>query len=142
MLNEEKIRLMTDIAVFEKKNGRKMSGITGYFKNDYISRNMIKGFLSYTLCGMLILVIWILFNMDLFLSTIGLDALISVGKKIVVFYAVGLVLYMALVYAVYAKRYDYEIKKNRIYTSKLKHLDKRYDYHNRSRELTREGKRI
>ena len=31
---------------------------------------------------------------------------------------------------------------NRIYISKLKHLDKRYEYQSRSRELAREGGRI
>lgn len=142
MLNEEKIRLMTDIAVFEKNNGRRMTGITGYFKSDYISRNMMRGFLSYSLCCVLILVIWALFNMDIFLSTLGLDALVSLTKRVVIFYVTGLAIYMALIYKVYAKRYDYEARKNRIYTAKLKHLDKRYDYHNRSRELTREGRHI
>lgn len=142
MLNEEKIRLMTDIAVFEKNNGRRMTGITGYFKSDYISRNMMRGFLSYSLCCVLTLVIWVLFNMDLFLSTLGLDALISLTKRVVIIYVTGLAIYMALTYKVYAKRYDYEARKNRIYTAKLKHLDKRYDYHNRSRELTREGRHI
>lgn len=43
MLNEEKIRLMADLAVFEKKNGGRMQAVTSYFKSDYISRNMIRG---------------------------------------------------------------------------------------------------
>lgn len=142
MLNEEKIRLMTDIAVFEKENGRKMAGITSYFKGDYISRNMIRGFLSYTLCFIFVLIIWGLYNMDVFLSTIGLDALISAAQKAVIFYIAGLLSYLAIIYAVYANRYNYEAQKLRIYTAKLKHLDKRYDYHNRSRELAREGRHL
>ena len=130
MLNEEKIRLMADLAVFEKKNGGRMQAVTSYFKSDYISRNMIRGFISYTLCCVMILAIWVLFNMDVFLSTIGIDAL------------TGLVLYMALICVIYGKRYDYQARKNRIYIAKLKHLDKRYDYHSRSRELAREGRRV
>ena len=57
MLNEEKIRLMADLAVFEKKNGGRMQAVTSYFKSDYISRNMIRGFISYTLCCVMILAI-------------------------------------------------------------------------------------
>lgn len=142
MLNEEKIRLMTDIAIFEKHNEHRMTGITRYFKNDYISRNMMRGFLSFTLCSVMIVIIWGLFNADLFLSTFALDALISTAEKSVFFYVIGLAVYMALIYAVYANRYDQEARKNRIYTAKLKHLDKRYEYHNRSRELTREGRHL
>lgn len=142
MLNEEKIRLMTDIAIFEKENGRKMNGITGYFKSDFISRNMIRGFLSYTVCFVLVLIIWVMFNMDAFLNTAGLDALILSGEKALICYAAGLLAYLFLIFRVYAKRYDYEVRKVRIYTAKLKHLDKRYDYHNRSRELAKEGRHI
>ena len=81
MLNEEKIRLMADLAVFEKKNGGRMQAVTSYFKSDYISRNMIRGFISYTLCCVMILAIWVLFNMDVFLSTIGIDALTGLAWK-------------------------------------------------------------
>lgn len=142
MLNEEKIKLMADLAIYEKRNGRKMHGVTSYFKNDYISRNMIRGFLSFTCCFILILVIWGLFHIDLFISTIGLDAIVSLTRKTAVFYVIGLLFYLSLIYSVYAKHYDDEYRKVRIYTAKLKHLDKRYDYQNRSRELTREGRRV
>lgn len=142
MLNEEKIRLMTDLAVFEKKNGGRMVSITSYFKSDYISRNMIRGFMSYTLCSMMILAIWILFNMDVFLSTIGIDSLTGYAWKGGALYLVGLVLYMALICAVYAGRYDVQARMNRIYIAKLKHLDKRYEYHSRSRQLAKEGRRV
>lgn len=142
MLNEEKIRLMTDLAVFEKKNKGRMATVTSYFKSDYISRNMIRGFIGYTLCSIMILAIWILFNMDIFLSTIGIDALTGLAWKGGAFYLVGLVLYMALICVVYSKRYDHQARMNRIYIAKLKHLDKRYEYHSRSRELAREGRRV
>lgn len=142
MLNEEKIRLMTDVAVFEKKNGPKVTAITSYFKNDYISRNMIRGFLSFTLCAALILVLWALFNMDLFISSVGVDALLSILKKAGVLYLIGLAVYLALICTVYGKRYDDAVRTNRIYVAKLKHLDKRYDYQRRVRELAREGRRV
>lgn len=142
MLNEDKIRLMTDLAMFEKKNGRQMKTVSSYFKSDYISRNLIRGFISYTLCSMMILAIWVLFNMDILLSTIGIDALTSLAWKGGGLYLLGLVLYMALIGIVYGGRYDYENRMNRIYIAKLKHLDKRYDYHSRSRELAREGRRV
>lgn len=142
MLNEEKIRLMADIAVFEKKNGSRMKAITSYFKSDYISRNMIRGFLSFTLCSILILVLWMLYNMELLISTISLDAVVAMIRKASAFYLIGLVLYLAFVYTVFARRYDDEARKNRIYTAKLKHLDKRYEYQSRSRELAKEGRRV
>lgn len=142
MLNEDKLKLMTDLAMFEKKNGKQMANVSSYFKGDYISRNLIRGFINYTICSMMILAIWVLFNMDIFLSTIGIEALTSLAWRGGLLYLVGLVLYMALIVLVYGRRYDYQTKMNRIYIAKLKHLDKRYEYHNRSRELAKEGRRV
>ena len=36
MLNEEKIQAMTDLAVFEKHQGRKIFPVNQYFKSDYV----------------------------------------------------------------------------------------------------------
>lgn len=142
MLNEEKIRLMTDLAAFEKKNGRRMRGVTGHFKSDYVSRYLMRGFLSYTICFSVLLLFLMMINMDTFFSTIGLEAFVSFAKRAAVLYAITLVAYEVLVSVIYGRRYDTETRKLRMYTVKLKHLDKQYDYQSRTRELNREGRRV
>lgn len=142
MLNEEKIRLMTELASFEKKNGAQMKTASGYFKSDFVSRHLIRSFVSYTLCSAMILGVWVLFHMDLFLSTIEIETLLSLAKGGIFLYGAGLVLYLILTLWVYGRRYDQASRMTRIYLAKLKHLDKRYDYHSRSRELAREGRRV
>ena len=47
MLNEDKIKLMTELALFEKKHASQMKTVNQYFKSDYISRNLLRGFISY-----------------------------------------------------------------------------------------------
>ena len=142
MLNEEKIRLMTDLALFEKKNGSQMKTVTSYFKSDYISRNLIRGFISFTICSVMLLIFWVLFHMDIFLSAGSLEALAALAARSAAIYVLGLLVYLAVMGMVYGKRYDDEVRMNRIYLAKLKHLDKRYDYHSRSRALAREGRRV
>ncbi len=142
MLNEEKIRLMTELAVFEKKNEADMKAAAGYFKCDFVSRHLIQGFVCYSLCGVMLLGIWVLFHMDAFLSTIGIETLLRLVQQGILLYLTGLVLYLICVWVVYSRRYDYAARMNKIYLAKLKHLDKRYEYHNRSRELAREGRRV
>ena len=44
MLNEEKIKLMTGIAMFEKKEGKKIFPLNRYFKSDYISSHLMAAF--------------------------------------------------------------------------------------------------
>ena len=48
MLNEEKIRLMTGIAMFEKEANKEIFPVTRYFKSDYISSRLIRSFLAYS----------------------------------------------------------------------------------------------
>ena len=55
MLNEEKIRIMTGIAMFEKKAGRDILPASRYFKSDYVGGRMIRSFIFYTFSSMLCL---------------------------------------------------------------------------------------
>ena len=58
MLNEDKIRLMTSIAMFEKREGRAIFPASRYFKNDYISSRMLRSFFFYTFSYLLCMLVW------------------------------------------------------------------------------------
>lgn len=134
MLNEDKIKLMTELALFEKKHASQMKTVNQYFKSDYISRNLLRGFISYTLCSILLFGMWVLFNVEVVLSSIGMDELKGLAFRGGALYLGGLFLYVVLTIIVYGGRYEYEERMNRIYIAKLKHLDKRYDIHRRSQK--------
>ena len=55
MLNEEKVRYMTGLAIFEKNEGRKIFPINRYFKKDYVGGQMFRSFFGYTFCYLLML---------------------------------------------------------------------------------------
>ncbi len=48
MLSEEKIKIMTNLAMFEKKEGNRIFPVNRYFKSDYISSKLLRSFFSYT----------------------------------------------------------------------------------------------
>lgn len=58
MLNEEKVRYMTGLAIFEKNEGRKIFPINRYFKKDYVGGQMFRSFFGYTFCYLLMLLLW------------------------------------------------------------------------------------
>ena len=47
MLNEEKIQAMTDLAVFEKHQGRKIFPVNQFFKSDYVGGQLFRSFFGY-----------------------------------------------------------------------------------------------
>lgn len=140
MLNEDKIKLMTELALFEKNHASNMKTVSQYFKNDYISRSLIRGFVSYTLCSILLFGMWILFNVEVVLNSAGMDELKGLAFRGGILYLGGLFLYVVLTVVIYGERYDYAEKMKRIYLVKLKHLDKRYDMNRRAAKIERERK--
>ena len=83
--------------------------------------------------------IWVLYNMEQFLSMISLDILIGYGKKAALFYLAGLVLYQIVTVLVCRRRYEYAKRGMKVYVAKLKRLEKRYEFQSRAKELTKEG---
>ena len=139
MLNEEKIRLMTEIAMFEKKEGKHIFPYHKYFKSDYISSHLMAAFFGYTFCCCLAAVLWGLYHLEELLSSLQMEMLLDLGKHFALLYFAGLLLYLLLVFFVYRRRYAYARGGMRVYVAKLRRLEKRYMQQNREREITKEG---
>ena len=127
MLNEEKVRYMTELAVFEKNEGKKIFPVNRYFKGDYISGHLFRSFFGYTFSYLLILLLWCFFKMDELLNDVNVELLFVWLKKCGRLYALGLVLYLIVTWIVYSRRYEYASRSQIMYAAKLKHLVKRYD---------------
>ena len=50
MLNEEKVKYMTELAIFEKNEGKKIFPINRYFKKDYVGGQMFRCLLYTSRC--------------------------------------------------------------------------------------------
>lgn len=127
MLNEEKIRLMTGIAMYEKKAEKEIFPVTRYFKSDFVGSHMIRSFLTYTFTCLIILAMWVLYQIEDILNTMDLTVLLASAKQIGILYASGLVVYLIITYAVYSKRYDKASKSLKVYQAKLRRLEKKYN---------------
>ena len=126
MLNEDKIRLMTGIAMYDKKAEKDIFPVSRYFKSDFISSHMIRSFLTYTFAFLIFLAVWILYQIEDIFNSMDITVLISSAKYIGILYAAGLFLYSLVTYLVYAKRYETASKSLRVYQAKLRRLEKKY----------------
>lgn len=139
MLNEDKIKLMNEIAMFEKRGRKDIFPVNRYFCGDYISGRMLRSFFSYTVCYILFALVWGLYNMERLLNALNLDEMIVLGKEAVCFYVIGLLVYLLITFLVYRKRYEYAKRGMKVYLAKLKRLEKRYEFQSRAKELTKDG---
>lgn len=126
MLNEDKIRLMTGIAMYEKKAEKDVFPVTRFFKSDYIESHMIRSFITYTLICLMFVGMWILYHIEDIFNTMDISILLSSAKYIGLIYLIGLVLYMLVTLLVYSKRYNMASKSLKVYQAKLRRLEKKY----------------
>ncbi len=141
MLNEDKIKLMTGIAMFEKREGRRIFTVNRYFRGDYISSRLFRAFFAYTFCYLLCCVIWFLYSSQRLLNMLDVGEAVQIGKEGAVLYLAGLLIYLVITFFVYRRRYEYAKRGMKVYMSKLKRLEKRYEFQSRAKELTKEGGR-
>ena len=132
MLNEEKVRYMTQLAIFEKRVGKKIFPINRYFKKDYVGGQMFRSFFGYTFCYLLFLLMWVLYKLDVLLGGMGIEELLKCGKNWGILYVGGLAFYLFVTWIVYSKRYDYASRSQTMYASRLRHLVKKYDNKDRT----------
>ncbi len=140
MLSEEKIRIMTNLAMFEKHEGKRIFPINRYFKSDYIGSKLFRSFLNYTLSFVFCLILWGLYYMEHWLNTLELISLTDTGIRIGVIYSIGLAVYLGISVFVYLKRYEYASRGIKVYLAKLKRLDKRYEGNSRPLKRTKGGR--
>ena len=113
MLNEEKIRYMTELAIFEKNEGRKIFPVNRFFRSDYVGGQMFRGFFGYTFSFLLIVFTWP-------------DTVLGWIKNGTFAYVGGLVLYLAVTWKISSRRYEIAARSQTMFTARLKHLIRRY----------------
>lgn len=126
MLNEDKIRLMTGIAMYEKQAEKDVFPVTRYFKSDYIGSHMIRSFITYTFTCLMFVAMWILYQIEDIFNTMDISILLSSAKYIGIIYLIGLVFYLLVTLIVYSKRYNVASKSLKVYQAKLRRLEKKY----------------
>ena len=134
MLREDKIRLMHEIAKYEKSADEWERPAKEYFRGDYIGMHLLQSFLSFTL----ILGIVSLYHLEHILNAVNVLIVFRFVLRCVVAYVVGLLLFEILTYIVFRRRYDKSAARRTEHLRCLNRLKKRYDTEERIKELAKE----
>ena len=124
MLNEEKIKQMTELALLKKRKGEQMFEIDNYFKEDYVGKQMLKSFFVYTFCFLLIIVLAVLYNLEELMSGIT-----TVGVFSVV-YIVELI-----TYRFFSKKYDEAQRSLKVYNDRLNYFEKKFENKDKTQNI-------
>lgn len=127
MVNEEKVRMMTKLAIYEEGRGKNALPIGQYYKNDYISKQLIKSFFLGTIAFLILAGLWISYGLDgLLADFLTLD----LGRMVMVFlilYAVFMVCYLGITWLISSYQYRRSEKLLKVYEKALKRLENMYE---------------
>lgn len=126
MVNEEKVRLMTQLALDEKRFYKDELDESGYFRSDYIRSNILKVLLGYSISYLLIMGLVAMYYVDyLFTNAVQMDMQSMVWLAGSIY--VGLLLIITLFCVLfYTTKYTNNRKRLRKYMMEIDKLQKFY----------------
>ncbi len=127
MLNNDKIRLMTKLAIYENKEGKEDIRLSKYYKTDYVRYHTIKSLITASLGYALILVLIFLYKSEYIIrEAITMDYK-TIGMYILGFYIMIIAVYGLGSVVGYSIKYDKSRKKLGRYYKLLRRLSKIYN---------------
>lgn len=135
MLNEERVILMTKLASYEARDGKKNISIGNYFRSDYLSLQLIKSVICATLAFGLMFGMYVLYDIENFMQEVYKMDLIQFAKNVLVLYVVFVVAYGVISYLIYTYKYKKAKKSLKCYYNNLKKLSGKYDRDRRTERI-------
>lgn len=126
MVNENKVRLMTQIAIYEKHEGRQYLPVSKYYRSDYIGLALIKNFFIVTFGYVMILACLAVYYLEYLLNNIHRMNLLILGSELLIGYALMLIVFSVFTYVQYSVRYYLAKQSLTDYYQMLTDLNKQY----------------
>lgn len=125
MLNNEKINIMSRLALYEQKEKEDIS-MSKYYKTDYIRLQILKTIVSVTVGYFLIILMIGIYKTEYIIShAVSLDY-VEIGKIILGTYILVLFVYTIITILVCSHKYDKSRRRLSKYYKYLKRLDRIY----------------
>lgn len=135
MLNNQKIKKMHKLAVYESGVGKEDLAVSNYYRSDYIGLALIKNFFLTTIGYGILLVIYLGYKSEYLMANIHKMNLALFAVKIIGLYVIMLVAYSILTYIYSSVKYSRAQAGIQGYYKELTQMKKFYD-----REEKRNGR--
>lgn len=126
MLNEERIRVMTNLARYKEGPGKKHLGISRYYRGDYIGMALVKNFFLVTIGYVLLLVLAAGYYLETLVQDMQSLNVSILVVEVVLGYLVLMIIYSAATYIICSVRYEIAKKSVSQYDQELGKMEKMY----------------
>lgn len=126
MINEKHTKMMTKLALYESKYGKKELQITRYAPGDYVAAQMLRSFLCGTVAFFIILFLGVFYNIENILVELFSMDIMHLVISILLVYIIFIGLYLGLCYVYINYQYDRYKKRVNKFLLGLKELYRQY----------------
>ena len=123
MLNEQRVILMTRMAAYEQKQGKKNMKICKYFRSDYLMMQMLKTLVCTTIAYAILTGLYLIYHLEEITENLYKMDLVGLIQQILMLYGVFVVVSCVFTYIVYSYRYLKARTKLKEFMSNLKKLN-------------------
>ena len=127
MLNEERIRSMTRLAIYENNEGKKTIPLSHYYKSDYVSKSLMKSFVYGTISFGIMLGMWMIYQMDNAKKSLFGGNLEQFLIQIILLYLIFVIFYLLITYIYASVTFSRSKKSIKKYQALLKKVEKMHE---------------
>lgn len=122
MVREENVKLMSKIAIYEKRDGKTEIPMNAFYKGDYVRLNSLKAVVSATVVFVLAAALVIVYKLEYILANILKMDYKKLAILILAVYVIWIFMYWLIARIIYSKRYEASRSNIIIYNHNLKKL--------------------
>lgn len=126
MINNDKVSLMTKLAIYESKNSEDIK-LSKYYKSDYIRHNVLKTIISVSFAYICVLLLILFYNLEEVLAKAFELNYTMLGLEIFVSYFVLIVIFTLISFMIYSDKINNSRKSLMKYHRGLKQLSRMYE---------------
>ena len=126
MINEERVRELCHMAVFDEHEAKKCRQMGEYYMWDYVGKELVKSFFSGTIAYGLLLLLWGIHNTESLMDMLSGAGLKETAGWVLILYVGFMAAYLAVTVVVYCVRYVYGRKKLRKYADSVNRVRRMY----------------
>ena len=127
MINEERVKQLYKIAIYERTEEKQHREAGLYYRSDYVGKEIIKSIFTGTIAYGLLTALWAMSNWEAVLESLNNLEIINTAVEVIVIYVGFLALYLFATFVVYLIRYGHSRKKLEQYKEDLKEMNQMYE---------------
>jgi len=134
MINEERVKEITQIAIYDQKSGNEQDAVKSYFRSDYVGKEILKSFFSGTVAFIVLGAMYGMYRSPELIEQINHIDFVAMGMDIFKVYGAFMIVYLFFTFLVYELRFSREHKELKKYAEHIDTLNKMYEREEKLRQ--------